>query len=109
QLKTVFGQAEDELGFTMFRVRLSSVQSEWSQVVETIKEARKYEVTVLATPWSPPANLKTNNDVVGGRLAISSYGAYATYLNDFVQYMATQGATIDAVSVQNEPDFAASY
>jgi glucuronoarabinoxylan endo-1,4-beta-xylanase len=109
EIKTVFGQGEGELGFTMFRVRLSSVQSEWSQVVETIKEARKYEVTVLASPWSPPANLKTNNNVVGGRLAASNYGAYATYLNDFVQYMATQGATIDAVSVQNEPDFNASY
>jgi glucuronoarabinoxylan endo-1,4-beta-xylanase len=109
QIKTAFGTGDNELGLSIFRVRLSSVQSEWSSVVSTLQEAKKYDVKILASPWSPPASLKSNNNVIGGHLLPENYGAYATYLNDFVQHMASEGVTIDAVSLQNEPDWSPNY
>ncbi len=77
-----------------------------------LKEAKSYgdAVQILASPWSPPASMKTNGSTIdGGKLKTDSYGAYASYLNDYVKYMAGQGITIDVVSIQNEPDWHPSY
>lgn len=109
QLKTAFGTDDTDLGLTIFRVRLSSVQSDWSSLVSTLQEAKTYNVKILASPWSPPANLKSNDNVIGGYLLEAKYPDYATYLNDFVQYMDSEGVTIDVVSIQNEPDWDATY
>src|SRR5215207_9905787 len=86
QIQTAFGTGENELGLSIFRVRLSSVQSEWSSVAPVIKEAKKYGVKILASPWSPPADLKSNNNVIGGYLLPENYGAYAAYINAFTNY-----------------------
>ncbi|HLG40918.1 MAG TPA: glucuronoxylanase, partial [Chitinophagaceae bacterium] len=66
---------------------------------------------VFASPWSPPARMKTNNSIIGtgGKLIPDSAAAYAKYLNDFAVYMAANGAPLYAVSVQNEPDWEPSY
>ena len=41
----------------------------------------------MATPWSPPAWMKTNGSLVGGRLIDDPriYRSYALYLVKFVQ------------------------
>lgn len=104
-----FGNGDNQLGLTLFRVRLSSVKSDWSLIVNSVKEANKYGVKVLACPWSPPAALKSNNDIVGGYLLPENYKAFKDYINEFIAYMATNGAKIDVVSIQNEPDWKASY
>jgi glucuronoarabinoxylan endo-1,4-beta-xylanase len=59
--------------------------------------------------------MKSNDNTIGGSLLSQYYGQYATYLEDFVNY-ATAGqfgsntpVNLYAVSVQNEPDFNASY
>ena len=109
EIRKAFGTGEDELGLSIFRVRLSSNRNDWSRLVPTLLEAQKYGVTILASPWSPPAALKSNNSDVGGHLLPQNYEAYANYLNDFVQYMKGEGITIDAVSVQNEPDIQVGY
>lgn len=109
EIKTAFGTDDTDLGFSIFRVRLSPVSSDWPLLVGTVKEAKKYNAKIIASPWSPPANLKSNNNLVGGYLLEANYAAYATHLNDFVQYMASQDVTIDAVSIQNEPDISVTY
>jgi O-glycosyl hydrolase len=85
-----------------------------------LKEAKSYGsgVKVLATPWSPPAGMKTNNSTTctgmtganaNCRLKTDSYAAYATHLNDYVTYMSGQGVAIDVLSIQNEPDWPTDY
>lgn len=108
-IQTVFGTGEDDLGLTIYRVRLSSVQSDWQSLVSTVQEAKNHGALILASPWSPPANLKSNNSTTGGHLLESNYGSYANYINDFVQYMNSQNAAVDAISVQNEPDIQVGY
>ncbi|HVQ90126.1 MAG TPA: discoidin domain-containing protein, partial [Mycobacteriales bacterium] len=60
---------------------------------------------VIATPWSPPAWMKTNQSLIGGRLIDDPaiYAAYARYFVRFVQAYAAAGVPIYAVTPQNEP------
>jgi O-glycosyl hydrolase len=104
-----FGTSDNQLGLSIFRVRLSSNKNEWSTIVESVKEANKYGVKVLACPWSPPASLKSNNSDVGGYLLPQNYKAFKDYINEFIAYMSTNGAKIDVISIQNEPDWKPSY
>jgi glucuronoarabinoxylan endo-1,4-beta-xylanase len=66
---------------------------------------------VWSTPWSPPANMKSNGNVDnGGVLLESSYSAYAEYLANYVSSLQTlYGINLYALSVQNEPDITATY
>ena len=59
----------------------------------------------MATPWSPPAWMKTNGSLIGGRLIDDPkiYRAYADYFVRFIKAYARAGVPIDAVTVQNEP------
>lgn len=60
---------------------------------------------VMASPWSPPAWMKTNNSLVGGRLKNDPayFRTMALYLVKFVQAYQAAGVPIYALSVQNEP------
>ncbi len=62
---------------------------------------------ILATPWSPPAWMKSNAslDNVGasGTLLPSDYSVYASYLVKAIQAYAQEGVPIDALTPQNEP------
>ena len=104
-----FGTDDNQLGLSIFRVRLSSNKAEWSNIIEAVKEANKKGVTVLASPWSPPANLKDNKTDVGGHLLAENYKAFKDYINEFIRFMAENGAKIDVISIQNEPDIKVSY
>jgi len=66
-------------------------------------------VKIIASPWTPPPGLKTNNNIVGGRLREDSYAAYAAHLKSFADYMSNNGVPIYAISVQNEPDVQVTY
>jgi glucosylceramidase len=63
-------------------------------------------VKILATPWSPPAWMKSGGSLEGGTLRMDPevLAAYAAYFVDFIQAYQADGISIDAVSVQNEPD-----
>jgi glucuronoarabinoxylan endo-1,4-beta-xylanase len=104
-----FGLNDGELGLSIFRVRLSSNKNEWGIITEAVKEANKNGVKVLATPWSPPPALKDNNSDVRGILLPQNYKAFKDYINEFIAYQAQNGAKIDVVSIQNEPDWKPTY
>jgi len=61
------------------------------------------EIRLMASPWSAPVWMKTNNSTVGGRLKTEYYRAYALYFVKYIQQMQAEGIVIDAVTVQNEP------
>jgi glucosylceramidase len=60
-------------------------------------------IKIMASPWSPPAWMKDNKDSRGGKLLPEHYDVYARYLVRYIQQMAEEGITIDALTVQNEP------
>lgn len=96
------------VGLTVDRIRIDPTGSNASEL-SNAKKTKSRGGIVMATPWTPPASMKSNNNVVGGSLNSSQYGAYATYLNDFVTYMSNNGASLYAISVQNEPDITVTY
>ncbi|TLX74626.1 glucosylceramidase [Labilibacter sediminis] len=61
------------------------------------------DIKIMGSPWSPPTWMKTNNATKGGELKPEYYQAYANYFVKYVQEMADEGITIDAITVQNEP------
>ncbi len=61
-------------------------------------------IKILASPWSAPAWMKTNNHMYGGSLKGSEvYDDFANYFVEYVKAFATEGITIDAITLQNEP------
>lgn len=59
---------------------------------------------LFASPWSPPAFMKTNRRMNGGgRLRRSQYEAWAEVLAKYVHAYAQEGVRIGRMSVQNEP------
>lgn len=108
-LDTLFGNGSGQIGFTLLRIRVSTTAS-WRELeLANALGARARGAEVIATPWSPPAELKTNQSLIGGALRSDAYAAYATYLNDFATTMADRGAPLYAISVQNEPDYQVTY
>jgi O-glycosyl hydrolase len=77
---------------------------------ENVKIVNKYGGYVLASPWTPPKEWKSNNSINGGgNLIPSYYKLFATYLRNFAQLMYDNGAPIYAISISNEPNYVAGY
>lgn|GEM_PF-673553 len=76
-----------------------------------MKQAAARGARVWATPWTPPAPMKTNGSLTGGgSLLAGSFQAYADYLTNYVTQVKSQyGISLYALSVQNEPDYTTSY
>ena len=110
EMDKLFGKGDDQLGLNILRVYISDNKNLWNSGVANIRRAKKYKAYVFASPWSPPASWKNNHQTGnGGKLLTSRWGDWATYLNDYYKYMRSQGLKIDAVSIQNEPDWSPSY
>ena len=94
-------------GETDFALRHFSIARDEAKVLPLLREAKRLNprLTVMATPWSPPAWMKTGDSLVGGRLKDDPavVDAYARYLVKFVQAYTRAGVPIDFLSVQNEP------
>jgi glucuronoarabinoxylan endo-1,4-beta-xylanase len=76
-----------------------------------MKEAGKRGCTrYVSTVWSPPAWMKTNNNVIGGHLRPDKYQAFAEYLSLYVRgYKEHHDIDIYAISLANEPDVTVRY
>jgi O-glycosyl hydrolase len=109
QVDTAFGTGPGQVGLSIMRMRIDPSRSAWNRQVATAQLAKAKGATLFATPWSPPAYMKTNNNIVGGGLLPAYYSDYATHLLDFASLMRASGAELHGVSIQNEPDYNVSY
>ena len=62
-------------------------------------------LTVMASPWSAPAWMKTSDKLIKGSLRPDAYGAFAEYLARYVDAYTAEGVPIFALTIQNEPHF----
>jgi glucosylceramidase len=62
-------------------------------------------IKLLGSPWSPPTWMKDNDTTVGGGLLPQYYSVYAQYFVKYIQAMKAKGITIDAITIQNEPQY----
>lgn len=66
--------------------------------------ALQREVKIMASPWTAPSWMKSNNSTKGGSLEPAYYDSYARYLVKYVRAMAKHDIPIDAITLQNEPE-----
>ncbi len=95
------------VGQTDYLQRHFSVAHDETQILPLLRRAKQLNphLTVMATPWSPPAWMKTTDSLIGGRLIDDPkiYFSYALYLLKFVEAYRAQGVPVDILTVQNEP------
>jgi glucosylceramidase len=61
-------------------------------------------IKIYASPWSPPAWMKTNNDMLhGGQLKPEYFQTWADYFVKYVNAYKKEGIPIWGLTVQNEP------
>jgi glucosylceramidase len=62
------------------------------------------KLTLYASPWSPPAWMKDNNNMLkGGKLLPAFYQSWANYFVKFINAYEAEGVAVWGISVQNEP------
>lgn len=120
QITELYGQSSGQIGLSIMRVQIAPTTwdtttqtadtSAWTTELTNAQAAQALGAIVFASPWSPPASMKSNDNTVGGSLNTSSYADYANYLEAFVNYATnSMGVNLYAVSMQNEPDANVSY
>nr|WP_093073037.1 glycoside hydrolase family 30 protein [Salisediminibacterium haloalkalitolerans] len=84
-----------------------SIAREHKLVIPMIQDAVKkagHDLTILSSPWSPPAWMKTNGEMNnGGQLKPEHRQTWANYFVKYIEAMENAGVPIWGVSVQNEP------
>lgn len=83
-----------------------NVERDSKSVIPMIKEAQKYgDIKIMASPWSPPAYMKTTGRMnEGGKLKEEYYDLWAEYYIKFIEAYKNEGIDIWAITVQNEPN-----
>lgn len=84
-----------------------SIKHDEEKIIPLIKEAiniNKEKMSFFASPWSPPAYMKTNEDMNhGGHLKKEYYSLWAKYFAKYLKAYRDKGINFDRISVQNEP------
>ena len=94
-------------GQTDYGMAKFSIAHDKAKILPLLRQARALnpKLAIIATPWSPPAWMKTSRSLIGGRLIANPrvYHAYALYLLKFLEAYKADGVTVNAITVQNEP------
>ena len=85
-----------------------SIERDKKMLIPFIKEALKEAsspVLIMASPWSPPPWMKTNNQMNhGGKLKEEFQDTWAEYYCKYIEFYERDGVPIWGISVQNEPE-----
>jgi glucosylceramidase len=130
EILTAYFDPEQGIGYTLCRTHINSCDFSSSSYAYTevpgdtalqhftIDHDRQYRIPFIrkaletsagqlqlfASPWSPPAWMKTNGEMLhGGRLKPEYRAAWAQYFVRFVQAYEQEGVPIWGLTVQNEP------
>lgn len=129
ELLTAYFDKQKGIGYTIARTNIGSCDfssDTYSYIKENDKELSSFNIahdkkfkipfikeamqaaggklTVFASPWSPPAFMKTNNDVLhGGKLKRDFYQPWANYYSRFIKAYAAENIPVWGITIQNEP------
>ena len=129
ELLTAYFDDKQGIGYRLARTNIHSCDfssGSYTYVTEGDKELKSFNIThdrqfripfikqaiaaaggqlnIFASPWSPPAFMKDNNDMLhGGKLKSEFYQSWANYFTKFIRGYQSEGIPIWGISVQNEP------
>lgn len=125
-LKEIFSSGDQGLGVSFLRISIGasdlnafpftyhdgqdatlaqfSLQQD-AELIAVLKEILVIRpgLKILGTPWSAPAWMKDNAQLVGGRLLPAYYSVFSQYIVKYIEAMKEQGIAIYAITPQNEP------
>jgi glucuronoarabinoxylan endo-1,4-beta-xylanase len=106
----LFFSPTNGIGLSILRMGIDPNGNSLSPYSDATKAAARGAI-VWAAPWSAPGAWKTNGTTTnGGDLLPADYNAWATSLAGFAAKVQTNaGVPLYGLSVQNEPDYTASY
>ena len=132
-VKLLYGD-KSEIGLNIMRMEISpnfegdvkvpewgnwDTPYDWNGSLPSAKIVKQRGGIVFGTPWSPPGEYKTNGTAQGGKaddqgnqkgkLREDCYEKFFPWLNLFLEWMHKKGVDVDAVSIQNEPDWWVDY
>ena len=99
------GQSDPTLAHFSLTPKIAGTGAEEVLPVVRAALAINPRLQVMASPWSAPAWMKTNDSLLHGTLKYEYHAAFADYLVKYVDAMAAAGVPIFALTVQNEPRF----
>lgn len=85
-----------------------SIERDKAYIIPVIREILEInpKIKLLASPWSPPAWMKTGGSLGGGYMREKYLECYAEYFVKYIKAYAAEGIPIYAVTPQNEPQTA---
>jgi O-glycosyl hydrolase len=110
-----------DLGLDIYRLRNAydedggaGYMSKSGQIVSAAGASLGHPIKVLISAWSPPDYLKSNGDTSNGGTLIGGpsnydYTGLADWLADSITAWSGYGVDADYISMQNEPDYAATW
>ena len=73
-------------------------------LIKRATQAAGGELLLYASPWSAPAFMKSNNNMLrGGKLLPEYYESWANYYTKFIEAYESEGMPMWGISIQNEP------
>mgnify|MGYP005839368613 CR=1 FL=1 len=91
----------DDTALTKF-----SVKEDTADIIPMIKDAQRLSANgfkIIASPWTAPPWMKTNNDWYGGKLKPEYYNTWAKFFVKYVDAYQKEGIPIWGFTVENEP------
>ena len=86
--------------FSLERNRISLIP-----LIKDALKKRKNNIRIMASPWSPPAWMKTTGEMnYGGKLKNEYRHIWADYYCKFIEHYESEGIPMWGLSVQNEPE-----
>ena len=86
--------------FSLERNRISLIP-----LIKDALKKRKNKIRIMASPWSPPAWMKTTGEMnYGGKLKNEYRHIWADYYCKFIEHYENEGIPMWGLSVQNEPE-----
>ncbi len=128
ELLKAYYDPKDGIGYTLARTNMQSCDfssGSYSYVKENDKDLKSFSITqdeqyripfikramaiagkltLYVSPWSPPAWMKDNNDMLhGGKLLPQYNQAWASFFVKYIKEYEKRGIPVWGLSVQNEP------
>ena len=82
-----------------------SIEKDKAYIIPMLRDIYDYKkISLISSPWSPPAFMKNNNSLLhGGKLKKEYYELYAKYLRLYIDAYKEEGFEINYITMQNEP------
>jgi glucosylceramidase len=97
-----YDEVEGDSSLTNFKIDHDRVYK--IPLIKSAMESSKNNLKLFASPWSPPAWMKTNNNMLrGGTLKPEYRQSWADYYVRFVKEYGKEGIPVWGLTVQNEP------